>query len=198
MPPETLASQNERYTEKLNNLRSMIRQFYIIFLLMIGLAGCGVYSFTGANISPEIKTISIQTFYDEIGTGPPNLSQLFTEKIRDYYQQNTSLSIVSNEGDLQLEGNIVGYRLTPMAPRASGSQNFENTDIAALQRLTITVKVTYLNTQDDSYDFESQSFSFYQDYDPEKQDFNSIEAALVEEIYDAIVLDIFNASVANW
>jgi len=176
----------------------MIRHFYIIFLFTIGLAGCGVYSFTGANISPEIKTISIQTFYDEVGTGPPNLSQLFTEKIRDYYQQNTSLSIVTNEGDLQLEGNIVGYRLTPMAPKSSGSQNFEDADIAALQRLTITVKVTYLNTQDDSYDFESQSFSFYQDYDPEKQDFNSIEAALVEEIYDAIVLDIFNASVANW
>ena len=193
-----MASQNERYIEKSNNLKSMIKQYFISVYLTIFLTGCGVYSFTGANISPDIKTISIQTFYDEVGTGPPNLSQLFTEKIRDYYQQNTSLSIVTNEGDLQLEGSIVGYRLTPMAPRASGSQNFENTDIAALQRLTITVKVTYLNTQDDSYDFEGQNFSFYQDYDPEKEDFNSIEATLVEEIYDAIVLDIFNASVANW
>ena len=176
----------------------MIRQISIIFLLVIVLAGCGVYSFTGANISPEIETISIQTFYDEIGSGPPNLSQLFTEKIKDYYQQNTSLTLVTDEGDLQLEGAIVGYRLTPMAPRASGSQNFDDADIAALQRLTITVKVTYLNTQDDSYDFDSQSFSFYMDYDPEKQNFNSIEATLVDEIYDAIVLDIFNASVANW
>ncbi len=176
----------------------MISRLYIIFLIAITLTSCGVYSFTGANISPEIKTISIQKFYDEVGTGPPNLSQLFTEKIRDYYQQNTSLTITQNEGDLQLEGNIVGYRLTPIAPRASGSQNFEDTDIAALQRLTITVKVTYINIQDDSYDFEDQGFSFYQDYDPEKEDFNSIEAALVEEIYDAIILDIFNASVANW
>ena len=176
----------------------MIRQSFIFVLLSIALAGCGVYSFTGANISPEIKTISIQTFYDEVGTGPPNLSQLFTEKIKDYYQQNTSLTLVPNEGDLQLEGSITGYRLTPMAPRASGSQNFQDADIAALQRLTITVKVTYLNTRDDSYDFEGQNFSFYQDYDPEKEDFNSIEATLVEEIYDAIILDIFNASVANW
>ena len=176
----------------------MTRHLFISILLMAALASCGVYSFTGANISPDIKTISIQTFYDEVGTGPPNLSQLFTEKIRDYYQQNTSLGIVQNEGDLQMEGSIVGYRLTPMAPRASGSQNFDDADIAALQRLTITVKVTYLNTQDDSYDFEGQSFSFYQDYDPERQDFNSIEASLVEEIYDAIILDIFNASVANW
>lgn len=176
----------------------MSRIWILTLILGSFLFGCGVYSFTGANISPDIKTISIQKFNDEIGNGPPNLSQLFTEKIRDYYQQNTSLSIVQNEGELQLEGSIVGYNLTPMAPRASGSQNFEDTDIAALQRLTITVKVTYINTTDDSFDFDSKNFSFYADYDPEKQDFNSIEAELVEEIYDQIVLDIFNATVANW
>lgn len=176
----------------------MIKQIYILFFLIVFMAGCGVYSFTGANISPEIKTISIQTIFDEIGAGPPYLSQQFTENIKDYYQQNTSLTLTDTEGDLQLEGSITGYRLTPMAPKSSGSQNFEDTDIAALERLTITVKMTYINTQDDSYDFENQSFSFYQDYDPEKQDFNSIEAALVEDIYEAIILDIFNASVANW
>ena len=176
----------------------MIRRGILAITMVVTLVGCGVYSFTGANISPDVKTISIQKFYDEVGTGPPNLSQLFTEKIRDYYQQNTSLSIIDTEGDLQVEGSIVGYNLAPMAPRASGSNNFEDADIAALQRLTITVKVTYINTQDDAFDFESQNFSFYSDYDPERQDFNSIEADLVEEIYDAIVLDIFNATVANW
>lgn len=176
----------------------MIKQPIIFVLILAFLASCGVYSFTGANIPAGTNTISIQTFYDEVGSGPPNLSQLFTEKIRDYYQQNTSLTIVPTEGDLQIEGSIVGYRLTPMAPRSSGSQNFEDTDIAALQRLTITVKTTYLSAQDDSFDFEGQNFSFYMDYDPEKQDFNSIEATLVEEIYDAIILDIFNATVANW
>ncbi len=176
----------------------MNRNYLLLLLIVTFTYGCGVYSFTGANISPEIKTISIQKFNDEIGNGPPNLSQLFTEKIRDYYQQNTSLSIVQNEGELQLEGSIVGYNLTPMAPRASGSQNYEDTDIAALQRLTITVKVTYINIIDDSFDFDNKNFSFYADYDPEKQDFNSIESQLVEEIYDAIVLDIFNATVANW
>jgi hypothetical protein len=176
----------------------MIKYFLAFFLMGILATSCGIYSFSGANIPQGVNTISIQTFYDEVGTGPPNLSQLFTEKIRDYYQQNTSLSIIPNEGDLQIEGSIVGYRLTPMAPRASGSQNFDDADIAALQRLTITVKTTYLSTQDDSFDFEGQNFSFYVDYDPEKQDFNSIEATLVEEIYDAIILDIFNATVANW
>ena len=198
MPQETSESQKGPCTERSNNLKSMIKPAYPYIVLFMFLTGCGVYSFTGANISPNVKSISIQRFNDEIGTGPPNLSQLFTEKIRDYYQQNTSLSIVPTEGDLQIEGSIVGYQLSPMAPRASGSQQFENTDIAALQRLTITVRVTYINTQDDSFDFDNQSFSFYQDYDPERQDFNSIESELVEFIYDQIVLDIFNATVANW
>jgi len=176
----------------------MTRHYFLFLLILISFSRCGIYSFTGANIPPEVETISIQTFYDEVGTGPPNLSQLFTEKIRDYYQQNTSLSIVPAEGDLQLEGSIVGYNLAPMAPRSQGSNNFEDADIAALQRLTITVNVTYLSTVDETFDFEGQRFSFYLDYDPERQDFNSIEADLVDEIYDAIILDIFNATVANW
>jgi hypothetical protein len=176
----------------------MNKHVWLIFLVLIPFSGCGVYSFTGANIPPEVKTISIQRFYDEVGTGPPNLSQLFTEKIRDYYQQNTSLTIVPSEGDLQIEGSIVGYRLAPMAPRSQGSNNFDDADIAALQRLTIEVNVTYISTVDETFNFEGQRFSFYEDYDPERQDFNSIEAELVEQIYDAIILDIFNATVANW
>ena len=89
-------------------MRSMIKPYFIdisYLLMTIAELRCGIYSFTGANIPPEVKTISIQTFYDEVGTGPPNLSQLFTEKIKDYYQQNTSLSIVAaNEGDLTIGG----------------------------------------------------------------------------------------------
>ena len=62
----------------------MIKQSIIFVLILAFLASCGVYSFTGANIPAGTNTISIQTFYDEVGSGPPNLSQLFTEKIRDY------------------------------------------------------------------------------------------------------------------
>ncbi len=42
---------------------------------------------------------------------------------------------------------------------------------------------------------KDRDFHFYADYDPEKEDFNSIEADLVEEIYDAIVLDIFKCQL---
>ena len=73
------------------------------------LTNCGIYSFTGASISPDVKTISIQTFFNNAQLGPANMSILFTEGLKDYFQQNTSLAIVDNEGHLQFDGYIDNY-----------------------------------------------------------------------------------------
>lgn len=156
---------------------------------------CGVYSFTGASISPDINTISIQTFYNNAPLGPSNMSQLFTEKIKDYYTQNTQLTIVDGEGDLQLEGVIENYTVTPVA--AGAAQNANTVEFASLTRVTIYVSATYINTQDDTYDF-SRSFSWQVDFDQNTQDLASNEEDFVNEIFDQIILDIFNSSVANW
>ncbi len=170
----------------------------IIFLsLTLISSSCGIYSFTGANLSPDIKTISIQKFFDETGAGPPTLSQLFTEEIKGYFQRNTNLELVDNDGDIQLEGSIVGYRITPIAPKAGGNRNFPNADVAGLQRLTITVKTAYINTKDEEKDFD-RNFSFYADYDPETHTLTSIENELIQEIFNQIILDIFNATIADW
>lgn len=155
-------------------------------------AGCGVYSFTGVAITAE--TLSIQAFYNDADGGPPDLAQQFTNRLTDYYQQNTNLTLVQENGELQLEGAVTGYRLSPVAPSAA-TGDFDNT--AALTRLTITVKATYINTEDDSFNFENKSFSFYSDFD-NSQNLTAIESQLIDEIYDQIILDIFNASVANW
>ena len=72
-----------------------LRLLYIIIL--ITLYGCGVYSFTGASISPEIKTISIDNFFNNSPLGPSNMSVLFTEKLKDYFQRNTSLLLVKED-----------------------------------------------------------------------------------------------------
>jgi len=157
------------------------------------MSGCGVYGFTGASISPDIKTISIQTFYNNAVLGPSNMSAVFTETIRDYYQQNTSLAIVDQNGDLQIDGYIADYKITPVAATASGSGE---QDISALSRITITVFASYINTKDDTFDFEKR-FNFFVDYD-QSLDLASVEEDFAQEIFDQIVIDIFNASVANW
>lgn len=159
------------------------------------LQGCGVYRFNGAAISPDIKTMSIQTFFNNATLGPSNMSVLFTEKVKDYYQQNTSLQLVDEEGDLQLDGFIESYRLSPVAPtggRGDDAQNF-----TSLTRLTVSVKAEYINTQNDEFDF-NKSFSFYVDFDQNTTDITTNEQDFLDEIFDQIVLDIFTSSVANW
>lgn len=163
-------------------------------LSILLLSGCGVYSFTGASISPDTKTISILNFGDRSTSSPPFLAQTFSEKTREYFQRNTSLALVNKEGDLQMEGNIVQYSLSPIAPSAvPGGGGLER---AAQTRLTIGVKVRFTNTRNKEQNFDQQ-FSFYADFDQAKS-FASVERELIETISDQIILDIFNKSVANW
>ncbi len=178
----------------------------ILILTMAAITGaCGIYSFSGVSIDYEkVKTISIDNFFNETNGGPPNMNMLFSNEIRDYYQQNTNLQLVTANGDLHLEGGITGYRLTPVAPTAGGAAGpgaarggAAGIDAAALTRLTIEVTVSYVNTTDDTFDFDNRRFSFFSDFD-NNQTLTAIEDQLIEEIFDQIILDIFNASVANW
>ena len=165
-----------------------IRLLALVVLLCAGLYGCGTYSFTGTSISPDIKTLSIQNFVNVSGGGPASLQQTFSEKARDYFQKNTRLSLIKQGGDLQMEGSIVGYELSPLPPTSA--------DQASQTRLTMRVKVIFTNTRDDQQNFE-EVFSFFADY-PSNQSLTAIEAGLIDTISDQIILQIFNKSVANW
>ena len=154
---------------------------------------CGVYTFTGTNTNAQ--TISVLNFYNDTGQGPANLSQEFTELLRDYYQRNTSLAIVENGGELMVEGSIVGYNTMPVAPIASG--NDQQADVAGSTRLTIRVQVDFTNTLNEEEDF-SRSFSFYDDFNSQTSTLTAEEDQLIETIFDQIIFDIFNATVANW
>ncbi len=168
----------------------------LLFLFVIPLSSCKVYSLNGASIDySQIKNISIANFYNEAAGGPVNMSQTLTEKLKEYYQQNSALKIASAsvEGDLQLQGSIVGYQLSPIAVTATQPGQ---TDQAALNRLTIRVKAKFVNNKNDEQNFD-QEFAFYRDF-PENQSLSDVEGQLVPIILDQIVLDIFNRSVANW
>ena len=167
-----------------------------MLLLLVGMAAasCGVYSFTGA--STDAKNISIQDFYNNADLGPANMGQTFTNSIKNYFIQNTSLKLAPSDGELQLEGEITDFKLTPIAPTAS-TTNTNATNSASSTRVTITMKVTYINTKDDKMSFKNRTFSFYKDFTND-QDFSSIQEDLTRQIFDRLINDIFNASVANW
>ena len=165
----------------------------LLALIIAGLYGCGVYTFTGTNTTAQ--SISVLNFYNDTGMGPATLSQQFTERLRDYYQRNTNLAIVESGGELLVEGSIVGYNTMPVAPVASG--NDQQADVAGSTRLTIRVQVDFTNTQNEEEDF-SRSFSFYADFDSRTSNLTAEEDQLIDTIFDQIIFDIFNATVANW
>lgn len=164
----------------------------ILIMYPLLLSACGIYSFSGVNITAE--TITIRDFYNDADNGPPDLAQRFSNEIKDYYQRNTNLRQVNEGGELIIEGVITGYRLTPVAPQATSDIG---ADLSALTRLTITVQASYINLENDQFDFENRNFSFYSDFNSDLN-LTAVEDQLIEEIYDQIILDIFNASVANW
>ena len=97
-------------------------------------------------------------------------------------------------GELQVEGAITEYRINPIAPVSSGTQTI---DAAAQTRLTITVKLSYADGLEPKNSFKDKTFSFYADF-PNTDNFNSVQENLEKKIFDQILIDIFNATVANW
>jgi hypothetical protein len=170
---------------------------FLIFGMMVILQGCAVkYSFTGTNINYEVvKTFSVENFFNDSGGGPANMEQRFTEALKEYYQRNTQLELIRNNGDLQFSGSIVSYQLSPQAVVSSGDPNLP--DRAGQMRLTITVSVEYINTTNEEEN-KKQTFSFFKDYDPRTVTLLDVESELVEDIFEIIIQDIFTATVANW
>ncbi len=162
--------------------------FLSVILVFMITTGCGVYSFTGASIPPGANSVSIDYFTNNASMVEPTLSQSFTDALRDKFVSQTTLELIQNNGDLQLEGSITDYKITPVA--ITGDQT------AALNRLTISVKVRYTNTLEEAKDFET-TFTRFEDY-PSDQDLTSVQQGLIDQINEMLVDDIFNKAVVNW
>jgi len=185
------ASASKATIDSSIDLATWLKRVLLSFSLLLSsvvMQSCGIYSFTGTTLSPDIKTVTVNNFTLATAGGPANLPLTFNEKLKEYYQRYTNLKVLPSNGDLVLEGNITGYDLLAVAPTAS--------DQAGVNRLQITVLARFYNNKDESKNFE-QSFSFYQDF-PQNQTLSQNESRLVPKILDQIVLDIFNKTAADW
>lgn len=156
------------------------------------LPGCVTYSFTGTNIDPSIKTMSIQNFENNSGEGPSFLTNLVSEEFRTYFQRNSNLRLVPTGGDIEIQGQILSFNISPAA-----IQNNETLgDIAGANRLTIRLQVSYRNNKDPKQDFE-QSFSSFADF-PQDVNIAQIDERSIRQITERMVQDVFNKTLANW
>lgn len=159
-----------------------------LLLLGVGSMLTSCYSFTGASISPSVKTISIQYFPNNAQLVQPALSRKLTETLRDKFTNQSTLNLVKSGGDLNIEGEIVGYTTDPIAITSEQK--------AGMQRLKITVNVRFTNKQDPKQDFESR-FERYADYDATLR-LSDVEESLIDIIDEALAEDVFNKAVVNW
>ncbi|TVR39693.1 MAG: hypothetical protein EA392_05705 [Cryomorphaceae bacterium] len=146
------------------------------------------YSFTGADIPADAKTFSVETFTVIAPLADPTYGLTITEELKELILGQSRLDLVVSEGDLQFEGSVTGYNVAPAAIAAD--------EFAEINRLTITIKVSYVNTFEEEKNFD-RTFSRFADF-PTTQDLQDVEAALIEEINFQLTQDIFDASLGSW
>ena len=163
--------------------------YIVLFLTSIILLSCGAYSFTGASVGPDTKTFQVNYFQNNAILVEPGLDLQFTNALIDLLQNQTNLTLVKSNGDLVYEGEITQYRISPTTATSANT--------AAQNRLTIGVKVHFIDKHDEEAEFD-QTFSFYFDYAGSSQLIGGVKDAAVAEIFERITQDIFNASLAKW
>ncbi|MBO5108141.1 MAG: LptE family protein [Bacteroidales bacterium] len=153
------------------------------------LHSCGIYSFTGTSIQPDVKTVTINYFEYLAPKVNPSLSNQLTEALQEKFIRLTKLELVDIDGDIEIAGAVTGYDVKASAITAN--------EQAAQSRLTVNVKISFVNRKYPEESFPDKSFSAYQDFDS-SQSLDAVEATLCEDIVEQLCEDMFNATVAQW
>jgi hypothetical protein len=173
-------------------MRTLINKIATVFVaLIVGAVvnGCIIkYSFTQASIPQAAKTFSVAYFPNNAAMVAPTLSNVLTEGLKDRFTRQTRLTQVPEEGDFALEGEIIRYETTPTSVSAD--------EYALQNRLTIVVQVRFNNAVEPQWNF-NKSFSAFADYDANRL-LQEVEGALIEEIVETLVDNIFNDCASNW
>ncbi|MFM9422451.1 MAG: hypothetical protein RIR06_912 [Bacteroidota bacterium] len=166
----------------------MKKSAILFMFIALLLAGCEIrYSFSGGQFSGA-KTFSVQYIKPQTALASPAYAQRLTESFKDVMLSQSPLSITETKGDLQYEGTITQYAITPVAVQSN--------ETASLNRLSITIKISYTNTLEPDLNFE-KSFTKFADF-PASQSLFSVEEELWQQINDQLTQEIYNSSVGNW
>ena len=151
-------------------------------------SSCGFYTFSGASISPEIKNIKISYFINEAENFKANLDRDITQKLTDFIIEQTDLSVNNDNYEIEINGKIISYDITPISISSS--------DFANQNRLSISVNIDFKNYINEKENY-NQKFTRYVDYKSD-QNIEEIESELNDQIIEEICIDIFNKTFVNW
>lgn len=167
-----------------------IRVIVLIGLILMS-QGCAIsYKFNGASIDySTTRSISVANFPNNAALVNPSLSNMLSEGIRDLYQRQTRLQLLPKGGDLELEGEITGYSLTPMSISAADSYSAET-------KLTLTIRVRFINNVAPEESFD-KTYSAYQTFDSSRM-LSDVQDELCQTMITEIAESIYNDTVAKW
>lgn len=163
------------------------RTFLFLIPLLLQFQSCGIYSFTGASIPADMKTVSVQFFENSAPLVVPGLSQQFTEALKERIRNQSSLSITRDNADGNFEGRITDYSIRPVAVTGN--------EVAEATRISITVQVKFVNALDNDLSFEAPFTRFKELAGSNVQ---AQEQTAIREINQLLTEDIFNRAFANW
>jgi hypothetical protein len=162
--------------------------FFFIFCFL-ALSSCKMkLSMSGTDLG-DAKTVYVDYFQNNAPLAKPTYCNSMTEALKDMLTSQTALSLGTRGADLVFEGSVTAYAVTPIAIQSG-------TDMAAFNRLTITVSVKFTNVKNEKYNFET-TFTRYADY-PSSNSLNTVEDGLIKTINDQLTQDIFNKALINW
>ncbi len=171
------------------------RQKYIflsvIALVLFGFTNCSIkYNFSMGSVDYTVyQSISIADFPNNAELVNPTLSQTFTEELRDKFTRQTRLTVLKSDGDMQIEGEIIGYELQAMSISADS--------YASETKLTLTINVRFVDTKDPQNDFDDKRYSSFQLFDSDRM-LADVEDELVTILIKEIIDNIYNDTVAKW
>lgn len=174
----------------INNKSRILRTVLLAIALFSVVPSCRIsYGLNGSSIDYTIyKTIHVSEFPIRAALVYPPLQQTFENELLDYITRNTRLQTVDGASDLQLEGEITGYSLSPQAVTENA--------YASQTRLTISVRVKYTDNKQENKNID-QTFSAYRDFDSSLM-LNDVQDDLCQQISKELVELIFNATLGDW
>ena len=172
------------------SIRRFIAGLSALAVVVLGTASCSIsYKFNGANINYQTThSISVAEFPNNSTMVNPTLSNYLSETIRELYQRQTRLQVLSKGGDLELEGEIVGYDISQGAISANS--------YASESKLTIRVTVHFTNNiyPEESFD---KTYTSYQTFDASRM-LSDVQDELCSAMITEIAENIYNDTVAKW
>ena len=160
----------------------------ITIIVYIVLISCNIYSFSGASISNDVKSFSVD-YINSQTTNSIFFKSINNRKLQTLILNQTDLSLEEKSiADLNFKGTIIKYEIKPIA--------ITSNETTAKNRLTINLKLEYVNNKNKDLNYTS-TFTRYRDFES-SVNFSDVELVLIEEITKELAEDIFNKAFVNW